>query len=48
MSELRMGKPICLNGTNIIPIEKVYLGNYALGKGLLAVRIQGTSIHRRV
>ena len=33
MSELRMGEPICVNGTNIIPIEKVYLRNYALRKG---------------
>jgi hypothetical protein len=33
MSELRMDKPICVNGTNIIPIEKVYLGHYALRKG---------------
>ncbi len=33
MSELRVGKPICLNGTSIIPIEKVYLGHYALRKG---------------
>jgi uncharacterized spore protein YtfJ len=33
MSELRMGKPICLSGTNIIPIEKVCLSNYPLRKG---------------
>jgi uncharacterized spore protein YtfJ len=33
MSDLQMGKPICLNGTNIIPIEKVYLRNFTLGKG---------------
>jgi uncharacterized spore protein YtfJ len=33
MSELRMGKPIRLRGTNIIPIEKVYLSNYPLRKG---------------
>ena len=33
MSDLHMGKPISLNGTNIIPIEKVYLGKYALRKG---------------
>jgi uncharacterized spore protein YtfJ len=33
MSELHMGEPISLNGTHIIPIAKVYLGNYALGKG---------------
>ncbi len=33
MSELRMGKPIYLNGTNIIPVENVYLRNYALRKG---------------
>ncbi len=33
MSELHMGKPIYLNGTNIIPIEKVYLGNYTFRKG---------------
>jgi uncharacterized spore protein YtfJ len=33
MSELQMGKPIRLRGTNIIPIEKVYLSNYPLRKG---------------
>jgi uncharacterized spore protein YtfJ len=33
MTELRMGKPIYLNGTNIIPVEKVYVRNYALKKG---------------
>ena len=33
MSELGMGKPICVNGTNIIPIEKVYLRNYAFRTG---------------
>jgi uncharacterized spore protein YtfJ len=33
MSELRVGKPICVNGTNIIPIEQVYLRNYPLRKG---------------
>jgi uncharacterized spore protein YtfJ len=33
MSELQMGKRVCVNGTNIIPIEKVYLSNYRLRKG---------------
>ena len=48
MSELHMGKPICLRGTNIIPIEKVYLSNYPLRKGYWLYRIQGTSIRGRV
>ena len=33
MSELRMDKPICVNGTNIIPIEKVSVRSSALRKG---------------
>jgi hypothetical protein len=33
MSDLRMGKPISLNGINVIPIEKVSVRSYALKKG---------------
>jgi hypothetical protein len=33
MSELHMGRPICLNGSKIIPIEKVYVRNHSFRKG---------------
>ena len=33
MSELHMGKPMCFNGANIIPIEKVHVRNHSFRKG---------------